>query len=121
LLTTRSGLEWPVPIQSFKEVEMVTLRSHILAVAAAGLLSVSMGIVGALADDTVVAPGTTTEVPSAAAAEPAAPEAATGATASEVAPNSGTGTAEEPAYSITPSEGPGGGCHHGRMAEEPSV
>jgi hypothetical protein len=95
---------------------MALLRKHILALAAAGLLAVSMGAVAASADE-AAAP---LDVPAAAVAEPAVPETATGATATEVAPNSGTGTAQEPAYSIMPSEGPGGGCH-GRKVEAPSV
>ena len=103
-----------------------------LTIVAAGLLSLPIGLLSAAADEAAVEPGATTEVTdSAAATTPAvpdaageaaavAPESATDETSSEVAPSSGTGTAEEPPFSVMPSEGPGGGCHRHR-AEQPSV
>jgi hypothetical protein len=93
---------------------MTMHRKHLLTLAIAGLMSASIGALGAAsADETVVVPEASTEAPAAIA--PATPE-----TASEVAPSSGSGTAEEPAFSVMPSEGPGGGCH-GRGVEEPAV
>lgn len=90
----------------------------VLTLAAATLLAVASGaLAAASADETVPAPGATATEP----IDPAAaPPAATDETQTEVAPDSATGTVEEPAYSPMPAEGPGGGCRH-RAVQVPSA
>ncbi len=96
---------------------MRMLAKPFLALAAVTLLTVAGSTLApAFAEETAPAPGAVT-----APADPAAvaPDA-TGETESEVAPDSATGTVEEPAYSPMPAEGPGGGCRH-RAVQVPSA
>lgn len=99
---------------------MRLLGPSFAALAAATLLTAS----AALAEDTAPAPGVAPAAPAEVVPVPSTSDPAalpaTGETTTEVAPDSATGTVEEPAYSPMPSEGPGGGCH-GRKVEMPSV
>jgi hypothetical protein len=101
---------------------MRLLGPSIAAIAAATLLTASAALSSpAFADETAPEAGVATAAPVPAPADPAlVPAPSAGETTSEVAPDSATGTVEEPAYSPMPSGGPGGGCH-GRKVEMPSV
>ncbi|MEZ5926375.1 MAG: hypothetical protein R3D57_18555 [Hyphomicrobiaceae bacterium] len=94
---------------------MVVRRKEVFTMVAAGLLLALSGTaVPALADEAVAPPA----AEATGETEALSPEAQ-GATSTEVAPSAGTGTVEEPSFSVMPSEGPGGGCRH--RIQEPSV